>query len=140
VAVADARSTAEDTTLNGTTVLANDSDVHGGAPSENNVPLTAELAADVQHGTLTLNTDGTFTYTPAADFNGTDSFTYRALDALGGKSDVVTVTLTVTSVNDEPLAVADARTTAEDTPLSGTTVLANDSDVHGGAPARTTCR
>jgi len=44
------------------------------------VPLTAELATDVEHGTLTLNTDGTFAYTPATNFNGTDSFTYRAVD------------------------------------------------------------
>ena len=40
------------------------------------------------HGTLTLNADGTYTYTPDADFNGTDSFTYRAVDGLGGTSNV----------------------------------------------------
>jgi len=102
VALAQSYTTAEDTQLTGTTVLAGASDLHAGAPGENNGPLTAELVTGVTHGALTLDADGTFTYTPAKDYNGADTFTFKALDALGGKSDVVTVTLTVASVNDAP--------------------------------------
>ena len=54
-------------------VLANDTDVDGD-------PLTAVLVTGPSHGTLTLNANGSFTYTPDANFNGTDSFTYRAND------------------------------------------------------------
>ena len=63
---------------------------------------------------MTLNADGSFTYTPAANFNGTDSFTYTASDGTAA-SNVATVTITVTGVNDAPVAVNDAATTAEDT-------------------------
>ena len=54
-------------------VLANDTDVDGAT-------LTAVLVTGPAHGTLALNADGSFTYTPAANFNGADSFTYRAND------------------------------------------------------------
>jgi len=54
-------------------VLANDTDAD---------PLTAILESDVANGTLTLNPDGSFAYTPEPDFNGLDSFTYRATDGL----------------------------------------------------------
>jgi VCBS repeat-containing protein len=62
-------------------VLANDS---GGS-------LTAQLVSDVSNGTLDLNSDGTFTYTPNWDHEGDDSFVYRAVDNLQGESDDVTV-------------------------------------------------
>ncbi|HZF35194.1 MAG TPA: Ig-like domain-containing protein [Candidatus Angelobacter sp.] len=135
VATDDSNSVAEDGVLSGASVLVNDSDAHGGAPSENNTPLTAQLVSDVANGALTLNTDGTYTYTPDADFNGTDSFTYQAVDKLGGVSNTATVTITVTSVNDVPVATADSNSVAEDGVLSGASVLVNDSDLHGGAPA-----
>src|SRR4029450_7672207 len=115
--------------------LANDIDLHGGAPGENNTPLAAVLVSTTANGVLTLNADGTYTYTPDADFNGTDSFTYRAVDSLTGASNVATVTITVTSVNDAPVAANDSSSVAEDGVLSGATVLANDSDLHGGAPS-----
>src|SRR5205085_1771733 len=86
----EAYSTDEDTQLTvpaGTGVLDGDADVDGD-------PLTAELVADVQHGVLALNANGSFTYTPAANYNGTDSFTYRASDG-GLTSNLATVTLTV---------------------------------------------
>ena len=54
-------------------VLGNDADPDGD-------PLTAVLVSGPSHGTLTLNANGSFTYTPNANFNGTDSFTYRASD------------------------------------------------------------
>ena len=56
---------------------------------------------------MALNADGSFTYTPNADFNGADSFTYTASDGAAA-SNVATVTITVTGVNDAPVAVNDA--------------------------------
>jgi VCBS repeat-containing protein len=79
-------------------LLANDSDVDGDA-------LTAELVSGPAHGTLTVNADGSFSYTPDADYNGPDSFTYRANDGTT-TSPVATVDLTVTPVNDAPVLVA----------------------------------
>src|SRR5206468_2823480 len=134
--VAEGNSTNEDTALNGTTVLANDSDSHNGAPNENNTPLTAQLVSAPSHAAaFTLNANGTFSYTPATDYNGGDSFTYQAVDSLGGVSNTATVTITVNSVNDPPVATDDSYSTDEDTALSGSTVLTDDSDSHNGAPS-----
>ena len=68
-------------------VLANDTDADGGT-------LSAVLGTGVGHGTLTLNPDGSFTYTPAAGYSGTDSFTYAATDG-HATSSPATVTITV---------------------------------------------
>ena len=105
-------------------VLANDTDVDGDA-------LTAILVSGPAHGTLTLNADGSFTYTPAANYNGPDSFTYKANDGQAD-SNVATVSITVGAVNDAPVANADSIAATEDTPASGN-VLANDTDVDGDA-------
>ena len=75
-------------------VLANDTDV------ENN-PLTAIQVSPPAHGILSLNANGSFTYTPVANYNGTDSFTYKANDGTSD-SGVATVNLTLTPVNDQP--------------------------------------
>ncbi|TLM73962.1 MAG: tandem-95 repeat protein, partial [Actinobacteria bacterium] len=127
VAVGDSYTTAEDTTLTVAApgVLANDSDVDGD-------PLDAVLDADVSNGTLTLNADGSFTYVPDADWNGSDSFTYHANDGTAD-SNVVTVDITVTPVNDAPVAVGDSYTTAEGITLTVAApgVLGNDTDVDG---------
>jgi VCBS repeat-containing protein len=101
VAGADAYTVAEDGTLTVaalTGVLANDTDVDGD-------PLTAVLDTGPSNGTLTLNPDGSFTYTPNANFNGTDSFTYRANDG-ALSSALATVLITVTGVNDAPTSAA----------------------------------
>jgi VCBS repeat-containing protein len=125
VAVGETLTTNEDVplTIVGAGVLTNDTDV------ENN-PLTAILVSGPSHGTLTLNASGSFTYTPAANFNGTDSFTYKANDGTAD-SNVATVTLTVKAVNDAPVAVGETLTTNEDVPLTvvGNGVLTNDTDV-----------
>src|SRR6185436_18444099 len=86
------------------------------------------------NGALVLNADGSFTYTPNANFAGTDGFTYHANDG-ATDSNVVTVTLTVSAVNDAPVAAADAYAVAEDGVLNvaGSGVLANDGDVEGSA-------
>src|SRR6185437_14296273 len=126
-AVNDSYATDEDTPLVVSTggLLANDTDVDGD-------PLTSILVDTPQHGTVTLNADGTFTYTPAANYNGTDGFTYKANDGTVD-SNVAAVTITVNPVNDPPAAINDAYTTDEDTPLVVSTggVLANDTDVDG---------
>jgi VCBS repeat-containing protein len=108
-------------------VLANDGDPDGDA-------LTAAVGSGPSHGTLTLSANGSFTYTPAANFHGSDSFTYRASDG-DLASDAATVAITVTSVNDAPTAGNDGYSTAEDTPLTVPSpgVLANDVDPDGDA-------
>jgi VCBS repeat-containing protein len=65
--------------------------------------LSYELGSPAQHGTATVNPDGTWTYTPATNYNGPDTFTYTIEDADGAVSDPVTVTVTVTPVNDAPV-------------------------------------
>ncbi|MGH6934201.1 MAG: cadherin-like domain-containing protein, partial [Dongiaceae bacterium] len=123
-ATADNATVAEDGVLIGASVLGNDSDPDGD-------PLTAVLDSTTSNGTLSLNPDGTYTYTPNAGFNGADSFTYHAVDSLGATSNTVTVTINVTSVNDAPVATADNATVAEDGVLNGASVLANDTDAEG---------
>jgi len=127
VANPDSYTTNEDTALTVAApgVLANDTDVDGNA-------LTAALVTGPASGTLTLNTNGAFTYTPNANFNGTDSFTYRANDGTT-TSGPATVTITVVPVNDAPVANADSYTTNQDAALTVAApgVLANDTDVDG---------
>jgi VCBS repeat-containing protein len=98
VTQADSSTTDEDTPLavSAPGVLGNDSDFD---------PLTATLVTGPDHGTLSLQADGSFAYTPEADFNGADSFTYRAHDGIAESADTV-VTLTVQPVNDAPTAEA----------------------------------
>jgi hypothetical protein len=71
----DSYTTNEDTALNVAApgVLGNDTDVEASA-------LTAAVVTGPAHGTLTLNASGSFSYTPASNYNGPDSFTYRASD------------------------------------------------------------
>ncbi|MGV0795300.1 cadherin-like domain-containing protein, partial [Mycolicibacterium sp. XJ1819] len=92
--------------------------------------LTAVLVDGPANGTLELNADGSFTYTPNQDFYGTDTFTYMANDGeLDGNT--ATVTITVNPVNDEaPIAADDAYAVDEDGVLTvtGPGVLANDTD------------
>jgi CSLREA domain-containing protein len=89
IATADAYTTNEDTmlTIGAPGVLTNDTDPDGD-------PLSAALVSGPSHGSLTLNTNGGFTYTPAVSFTGTDAFTYRASDGQIA-SNTVTVTITV---------------------------------------------
>jgi large repetitive protein len=128
VASGDSYSTGEDTPLTvlaATGLLANDTDA-------NSNPLTAIKVTDPTSGAVTVNTDGSFTYTPNSNFNGSDSFTYKANDLLAD-SNIATVSITVNAVNDAPVAVGDSYTTPFNTPLVVTLpgVLANDTDVEG---------
>jgi large repetitive protein len=112
VATPDSYTLAEDTTVTvpAAGVLINDSDVEGDS-------LTAGLVAGPVNGTLNLNPDGGFTYTPRANYFGTDSFTYRPSDGTA-QGNTVTVSLTITAVNDAPVAVDDTYTVAEDGTLT----------------------
>src|SRR5262249_57269717 len=86
------------------------------------VPIfNAVLVSGPAHGSLTLNADGSFTYTPNADYNGPDSFAYRANDG-AADSNVATVSIAVVPVNDAPVAQNDAAATSEDTPAKGGSV------------------
>lgn len=127
VAVNDSYTINEDVLLNVNgsnqpTLLANDTDNNGDA-------LTVDTAAfvDVTNGTLTLSADGTFTYQANLNFFGSDSFRYQINDGQGGTA-VADVSLTITSVNDDPTAVDDTQTATEET-LVNIDVLINDSDI-----------
>jgi VCBS repeat-containing protein len=126
VAQNDAYTTPTNTALNVSApgVLGNDSDV-------NNDPLTAVLVTNPGHGSLTLNSNGSFAYTPAAGYHGTDTFTYEANDGTLNSSPA-TVAITV---NDPPTANADGYAVTENTALtvSAPGVLANDTDPNGDA-------
>jgi hypothetical protein len=123
VAQPDSYTTAEGSPLSvgGTGVLGNDTDPDGDA-------LTAEVVRNVPNGSLLFNPNGTFGYTlPSEDFNGTTSFTYRALDA-AAQSAVVTVTINVTAVNDPPFFTGAAPTTATEGATYRYTFAASDPD------------
>jgi filamentous hemagglutinin family protein len=110
----------------GGNVLGNDSDLDGDS-------LTVVLdGVAPQHGDLTLNEDGTFTYTPDAGYVGDDSFAYLITDGQIDGSNPVTVTATATiSIgNNLPQAGNDNVATHMGDPTSGN-VLGNDSDLDG---------
>jgi len=119
--------TNEDTALTVATpgVLGNDTDAE-------NDPLTAVLNTSPSNGSLILNANGSFSYTPNANFNGSDSFTYHANDGTAN-SNIATVMITVNAINDPPTAVGDSYSTNQGTTLTVATpgVLGNDSDMDG---------
>ncbi|HZM16165.1 MAG TPA: Ig-like domain-containing protein, partial [Candidatus Krumholzibacteria bacterium] len=127
VADMDGYATAEDVvlTIAAPGVLGNDTDIDGDL-------LAATLVTPPAHGTLVLNGNGGFSFTPASNFNGNDSFTYTAHDP-GGASSSETVLLYVTPRNDAPAAANDAYSTAEDITLTVAApgVRGNDSDIDG---------
>ncbi|MFZ5961618.1 Ig-like domain-containing protein [Thalassococcus sp. BH17M4-6] len=118
VAVDDAFDVDEDTptTLD---VLANDTDIDDG-------DVLSVTAATAAIGSVVIEADGTLTYTPTADYVGTDTISYDISDGNGG-TDSATVTVTVNAVNDPPVADDDAATTDEDNAVV-IGVLANDTD------------
>ena len=122
VAVDDAITLNEDaaTTIN---VLSNDSDLDGDS-------ISVSAVSQPANGAVVINTDGTVTYTPAANYNGADSFTYTISDGQGGTS-TATVNLTVDPVNDNPVAVSQSREVQEDHVISGV-ISASDTDLPEG--------
>ena len=143
VAVDDTDTTDEDTALVGAApgVLGNDTDVEDDPLTVSEVNgETADVGTEITLASgalLTLNADGSYTYDPNGQFESlddgesdTDSFTYTADDG-DLDSNEATVTITITGVNDAPVAVDDTDTTDEDTALVGAApgVLGNDTDV-----------
>jgi VCBS repeat-containing protein len=110
-------------------VLTGATDPEGGA-------FTAAVVSTTSNGTLTLAANGGFTYVPAPNFNGSDSFTFTARDTNGNTSAPGTITIAVAAVYDPPVAVTDTYTTNEDTALTigAPGLLANDT-VNAGAQA-----
>jgi len=79
-------------------------------------------------GQVSINADGTITYTPQSDASGSDQFTYAIEDSLG-RTSTATVMVQISAVNDAPVAQSDSYSTSLDTALSGAvSVLNNDSD------------
>ncbi len=105
-------------------ILTNDTDVDGN-------PLVAVLVGLPIHGVVTLNSNGSLSYTPNAGFSGTDSFTYQASDG-ALLSNVATVTVTVTPLvaNIAPVANNDIASMRRNT-MVVINVLANDKDPDG---------
>jgi PKD repeat protein/flagellar hook assembly protein FlgD len=132
VAGADAYTALEDQALSPPApgVLANDVDADGDGD-----PLTAMLVTGPAHGSLALDPTGAFTYTPAPEFSGTDTFSYTAGDGTGSPSEPATVTILVSPVADAPVGAADRYDGSEDDELvvSAPGVLANDADADGDA-------
>ena len=120
VAADDSADTDEDTAVT-IDVLTNDSDEDGDT-------LTVSSVTQPADGTV-VNNGTDVTYTPDADYCGSDSFTYTVSDGNGG-SDTAAVDVSVTCVNDAPVAADDSETTDEDTSVT-IDVLANDTDVDG---------
>ena len=106
-------------------VVANDTDIDG------TVNVTTVVASAPAHGSVVVNpTTGVVTYTPSANFSGTDTFTYTVKDNSGTTSNVATVTVSVTAQNDAPVAVDDT-VAATANAVANFNVLANDTDVDG---------
>jgi VCBS repeat-containing protein len=127
VAVDDSYNATEDQplTVPAPGVLVNDNDGGDGGP------LSVVSNTQPSHGTVTQNPDGSFTYTPNANFSGIDSYTYTISDGHG--TSTATVTINVAEVNDPPVAVNDNYPATEDQPLTipAPGVLDNDMDPDG---------
>lgn len=122
VAVGDSATTSEDSAITTGNVLTNDTDAEGDV-------LSVTAFTQASSGTVVDNLNGTFTYTPNGNFNGTDSFTYTVSDGNGG-TDIGTVSITVTPINDAPVANDQSVSTNEDTAVS---ITLTGSDVDGDA-------
>ncbi len=126
VATDDATSTSENTVLNSSVPAATDMD---------GTIASYTLVADVTEGSLTFNTDGTYSFDPGSDFDDLAvgatrdvTFTYTATDNTGAVSGTQTVTITVTGTNDAPVATDDATSTSENTVLNSSVPAATDVD------------
>jgi uncharacterized repeat protein (TIGR01451 family) len=126
VANADSYSVNEDgvLTIDAPGVLANDTDAETNA-------LTAVLVSDPGHGSVVLNTNGSFTYIPNTNYTGSDCFTYKANDGMSNSA-AVSVCINVLAVNDAPVALPDSYSVNMEstlTVLARAGVLTNDYDV-----------
>ena len=113
-----------------TSVLSNDSHAPGGSPLN---PASVAVTAAAAHGTTTVNPDGTITYTPAANFSGTDSYSYQVCDSSSPTPACSTATVNVTVPVNVVTANPDSASTTPTAPVT-TTVLGNDTVTTNGAP------
>ncbi len=125
VAVNDALVTSEDTAVTAD-LIANDIP----APGLTIDGTSLSIVTPPVNGVLVNNGDGTVTYTPNPDFAGTDSFQYTVANNNGAVSNIATADITVTAVNDPPVANDDSTSTVEDTAVA-INVLSNDTDIDG---------
>ncbi|MFS1480933.1 Ig-like domain-containing protein, partial [Vibrio lentus] len=102
------------------------------ASDDDNDSLSFSEGSDPSNGSVTVDENGNWTYTPNEDYNGSDSFTIIVSDGKGG-TDTQTITITVTGTNDAPVAAADVETGATEggDEISGT-VTATDVDTAQG--------
>ena len=121
VAVEDELTVIEDAVSTSINVIENDTDVDQDTLTLTEVSYTGD-------GIVAINSDGvSIDYTPAADFNGTETITYTVSD--GTTSTTGTLSVTVTSVNDAPIAVNDLLTVDEDSDVTNKNVVENDTDL-----------
>lgn len=113
IANPDTGTTNANTPFNGPSVLTNDTGV--------SISVSTYDHNTTQGGTVVMQPDGTFVYTPPTNFSGTDTFTYTIIDSSMQTSMPATVTMTVL-----PLAQNDTGSVAANTPLNGSSVLTND--------------
>ena len=104
-------------------VLANDTDADGDSL------LIESVSSQATNGSTIINPNATITYSPEANFFGSDGFNYTVSDGNGGKA-TPHVSVTVNSINDPPVAINDTAITSQDNPVV-INVLANDTDVEG---------
>jgi VCBS repeat-containing protein len=126
----DSAVTTEDTPVTAN-VLANDTDPDNtdGIPG-NEDTLTSVLDAGPDHGTLLLNTDGSFVYVPDADFFGSDTFSYHVVNGDGTSGEAATVTISVGGTNDSPVALDESYEVSNDDTL-GASLLDGVADPDG---------
>jgi FtsP/CotA-like multicopper oxidase with cupredoxin domain len=132
-AIDDLATVDEDSSANSIVVLSNDLQV--GDPID---PATVAIGNPAVNGQATANPDGSVSYTPNPDFNGFDAFSYTVRDTAGNISNAASVGVTVTAINDNPVALDDAFDVQQDSTDNPLDVLANDSDVDGDALTITT--
>jgi gliding motility-associated-like protein/uncharacterized repeat protein (TIGR01451 family) len=119
VAVDDTNTTTENVAVSGSVASNDKKSLDGG-----NLWALAGANGGASHGTVSMSPDGSYTYTPSSNYNGTDVFSYQLCDADNDCSRA-SVTISVGKVNNVPVAVDDSRSTSEDVPVSGF-VASND--------------
>ncbi|BCM88813.1 hypothetical protein IAD21_00655 [Abditibacteriota bacterium] len=119
-------------------ILTNDTDVENNTltVADGNAPTTPSTIDPVMapaHGTLVLNANGSFTYTPDSLYSGQDFFTYKASDGQGANnlSNTATVTITI-AANIAPVAVDDTSATTTEDNYVDINVVQNDTDADNG--------
>ena len=127
IAVNDVNSTNEDTPVSGNAAVNDTPSGDGG-----NTWTLIGANGGALHGTVTMNTSGGYTYTPAANYNGTDVFTYQVCD-VDGDCSTATVTITINPVVDVPIAVNDENSTWQNVNVNGN-VFTNDNNIDNDNP------